>query len=126
MRVEPRAGDTGPVGDGLERNGFAGSDEFVQRLEGFGAGEFVPPAAAVISCSLLSARIDVHLWAVVAVIGEGGDDRVEVGQDVLVHLDETLVPACLRGADDLHRLLSLLAVLREELGGCPWPWKSPR
>ncbi|WP_158692914.1 hypothetical protein [Streptomyces roseochromogenus] len=47
----------------------------------------------------------------VFVLIEGGDDAVEVVQDLLVHLDEPLLSAGLGGGDDLQDFLALLAVL---------------
>ncbi|MFD8462705.1 hypothetical protein ACFV27_38900 [Streptomyces antimycoticus] len=51
----------------------------------------------------------------VVVLVEGGDDAVEVAQDLLVHLDEPLLSTCLGRGDDLQDFLALLAVLGQEV-----------
>ena len=64
----------------------------------------------------LSARIG-DLLAGLRVILEGGDDSVEVAQDLLVHLDQPGLAAGLGGGDELDDLPAVGAVLGQELGG---------
>ncbi|VBA40691.1 hypothetical protein LAUMK13_03185 [Mycobacterium innocens] len=49
-------------------------------------------------------------------IVEGGDDVVQVMQDLTVHLGQTLLTAGFGGGDQLQGLLPLLVVLGQELG----------
>ena len=57
---------------------------------------------------LLSARMFRLPWFWIV---EGGDDVVQVVQDLTVHLGESLLSAGLGGGDQLQGLLPLFAVL---------------
>ena len=48
---------------------------------------------------------------------EGGDDAVQVGEHLPVHLGESLLATGLGGGDELQGLLALFAVLGQEFGG---------
>jgi len=67
-------------------------------------------------CRLLSDRIRGHL-RLAGVDLEGGDDLLEVAQNLAVHLDHTCLATGLGGGDELHDLVVLFAVLGQELGG---------
>jgi hypothetical protein len=58
---------------------------------------------------VLSARIRSLLFLGAEVGFERGDDVVEVAQDLLVHLGQALLAACLGGGDDLQDLLAVFA-----------------
>jgi hypothetical protein len=70
--------------------------------------------AAAMTCWELSARIR-HLPVVGGVVGERGDDPVEVAQNLPVHLGEAGLAAGLGGGDELDDLPPLGVVLGQEL-----------
>ena len=63
-------------------------------------------------CQRASRVLAVRLGVV-----EGGDDAVEVAQDLPVHLDQPVLAAGLGGGDELQDLLAVVAVLGQELAG---------
>src|SRR5450755_1010422 len=73
-------------------------------------------AAAAASGAGASGGIGCCLVAV-RVVFERGDDLVQVGGDLLVHLGDAGVAFRFGGGDDLQGRLPLGTVLREELGG---------
>ena len=52
------------------------------------------------------------LWGCVVVV-QAGDDVVEVGEDLLVHLGQPYLSAGLGGGDDLDDLLAYLGTLKK-------------
>lgn len=77
--------------------------------------------AAVIKWAVLSARIGDLLPLAsggVAGVVEAGDDPVEITEDLLVHLGQSLLAAGFGGGDDPQDLAAMLAVLGQKLRCC--------
>src|ERR1022692_1927103 len=74
--------------------------------------------AAAAASGLRSSACIRGRFLLVAVVGsQGGDDLVQVGGDLLVHLGDAGVPGGFGGGDELQGRLPLGVMLREELGG---------
>lgn len=57
-------------------------------------------------------------WVGVAGAVEAGDDPVEITEDLLVHLGQSLLTAGFGGGDDLQDLAAMLTVLGQKLQCC--------
>src|SRR6266566_7942084 len=73
--------------------------------------------AAPMSGAVLSGRIGCCLWLGAVAALERCDDLSEVAGDLTVHLGQAVLAAGFGGGDDLQDLLTVGAVLGQELGG---------
>jgi hypothetical protein len=110
LAVEPGTGDSCFAGDGLD--GDRQPVLSIRRTAARARRRVVweRRRAAATRCWELSARIG-HLGAGGRVVGESGDDVVEVAQDLLVHLDQAGLAAGLGPGNDLQDLLAVGVVL---------------
>lgn len=104
LRVDPGARHAGPLGEDADHEGLTGAGQFPQGGQGASAGALGPGSGGF---GQVAAVIGSHRSPRVA---RARDDRLEVVQDLLVHLRHRVASLGLGAGDELDDLGAVLAV----------------